>query len=1461
MKPEVRNALPEHWLSELSSKLSRAPSVEAVQAILDELGATSLSNGQVESVLRQLLDATEHKPLLELVLAYGSWSCRLSSWLLKSFPKHSVDEFQTFIHCDILERLSHFLLSLPCTFEREAQLFLSEAKFQVERIPRILKYMADFALDKTETVDEANSGDFVTGRKRKQSHRKHARKMEGQNSSFKQQDLARLNVTDPQTKEDASLNASILLDTLKGTFSQCFDLLQKPEVYGTVQSMFVVLVSTNGGNHRDEKKQQLANCSASEEAPADVTPAAYPCIQPMKAALYFESASGFGDWHILISSRADRDLRGARRSDAKFFEIILKKIVELSNGQFSGDNQKRLTKPDVEFPVFEAKMTRDSRLVYQIDCIPGYENNSERQAIKIFGIYTHAQIDKRFWDSMGYQLSKKGKAYRDRCTFRNQPHDKGDYVIPPATFRLEKEVSDDNIIPELPKEDVDEIHSLLVLEKFVTLSKELLKSGSRHLALNASVDPQEKEIIEHTNSCYVLGRSGTGKTTTVLFKMLGIERAYAQQSEILSVARPRQIFVTQSRVLVTRVEESFSKLWESLEATKKSEEELRELAGQQKLQKEGDSVLYDVDDDVTWKAGLPKKFSLLKDEHFPLFLTFDRLCQLLEGDTENAEGITVNGKRQLVTYNIFLEQYWPHFPQDLTKNLDPALVFNEILGVIKGSEKSLSHVTGYLDLGAYRDLSHRTQHLFANHRHRIYSLFRAYMDRKRKRGEFDSADRTHRILKAFDAAGVPGTKIDYLYVDEAQDNLLIDARLLRLLCRNPNGLFWAGDTAQTIAIGSSFRFDDLKAFLYRLEQRREQGERSATQSELRTFQLAVNYRSHAGIVRCATAVIELITHFWPYAIDSLAPEQGIVDGPNPIFYSGWDTNTVDYIQFLSGNSGELIEFGARQLRDEAAKVELRKQVGDIGLILTLYECKGLEFDDVLLYRFFEDSTVDLSQWRVVLNLVKGATGQSLSAPRFDEERHAGICSELKFLYVAITRSRKNLWIIDCSDKAKPIKTLWESKGYIQSYVPGSDGPRLAQSSTPEEWATTARTLFANRRYLQAMHAFERAGRAREAKISYTHSLRDTARSMQIFDKMAISAKRDAFCSAAESFLECSRGSEGKERRVFLHNAAECFEKAGDCDDSMKDYQRAARAYEDAKEYNIAVRLYEKTEMFDEAVRVTQSHWQEVDKELANHVRQTAKLYYLKNREFGKAKALFDSVEEQLECTYSFRDYARSIQLLGKKAIFAKRNAFFSAAESFLECAQGAEGKERCVLFHNAADCFEEAGNCGDNIKDYRRAARAYEDATEYTPAIRLYSKTGMYDETILVIQNHPQEVDEEFANDVRKKARLYYLENGEFEKAKALLDSVEEPLESREDNIAEGRTMETIDALLDDKEYVESKRWANDLILQGLWESTSLSRKIRYPTDRQLAKDTDAPAPHYTPHLHFFSTGSSFART
>ena len=49
-------------------------------------------------------------------------------------------------------------------------------------------------------------------------------------------------------------------------------------------------------------------------------------IQPMKAALYFDDVEGFGEWSILLSTRAQKDLRDYKRADGAMFRIIMKKI-------------------------------------------------------------------------------------------------------------------------------------------------------------------------------------------------------------------------------------------------------------------------------------------------------------------------------------------------------------------------------------------------------------------------------------------------------------------------------------------------------------------------------------------------------------------------------------------------------------------------------------------------------------------------------------------------------------------------------------------------------------------------------------------------------------------------------------------------------------------------------------------------------------------------------------------------------------------------------------------------------------------------------------------------------------------------------------------------------------------------------------------------------------------------------
>jgi hypothetical protein len=41
-----------------------------------------------------------------------------------------------------------------------------------------------------------------------------------------------------------------------------------------------------------------------------------------------------------------------------------------------------------------------------------------------------------------------------------------------------------------------------------------------------------------------------------------------------------------------------------------------------------------------------------------------------------------------------------------------------------------------------------------------------------------------------------------------------------------------------------------------------------------------------------------------------------------------------------------------------------------------------------------DSTVELAQWRVLLNMLPTQSRGNVPCPRFDEMRHAGVCAEV-----------------------------------------------------------------------------------------------------------------------------------------------------------------------------------------------------------------------------------------------------------------------------------------------------------------------------------------------------------------------------------------------------------------------------------------------------------------------------------
>ena len=303
-------------------------------------------------------------------------------------------------------------------------------------------------------------------------------------------------------------------------------------------------------------------------------------------------------------------------------------------------------------------------------------------------------------------------------------------------------------------------------------------------------------------------------------------------------------------------------------------------------------------------------------------------------------------------------------------------------------------------------------------------------------------------------------KLSTLFVDEAQDQLLIDTQLLRSLVSNPMGHFWAGDTAQTIS-ASAFRFQDLSAAFFEAEQAEalvKSGARPPIQPKM--FNLLVNYRSHRGITNVAASLVDMVSHFFPNSIDSLGREVGITDGTLPLVFDGFEANELQVESFLFGAGDTTMEFGAEQciiVRDEKARTELRGKLGDdFGLILTIYESKGLEFSDVLLYNYFRDSPASEAKWRVILALLNDS---SLSVPTFDLTKHSVILNELRCLYVACTRARNRLWIFDTSPRVDPIKTFLHKRNLVSLCRPGDPLPEMAVSSTPKQWSETAKTLW------------------------------------------------------------------------------------------------------------------------------------------------------------------------------------------------------------------------------------------------------------------------------------------------------------------------------------------------------------------------------------------------------------------
>lgn len=599
-----------------------------------------------------------------------------------------------------------------------------------------------------------------------------------------------------------------------------------------------------------------------------------------------------------------------------------------------------------------------------------------------------------------------------------------------------------------------------------------------------------------------------------------------------------------------------------------------------------------------------------------------------------------------VDYEYFLRYFYPKVAQ--RSACGPLTLWTEIVAYIKGSAESHKHPGWYLSRGTYATLGRKTSFLKAEDKYSVWDLFIEYEKWKLNLGAYDFQDVVNHQLYFLHLHGYLGVPIHYMMIDEVQD--LTHATLLLLGKITEQSLFFSGDTAQTIAKGVGFRFCDLRSLFYK--------DSGLNMPEPSVRQLTVNFRSHGRILDLANSVVSLLEAMFPRTIDKMAKEKSTVDGPKPMILASQSVEELFILLFgahrVQPSSSNLlsrapIEFGCDQViivRNQEEKGRLPAVLKG-ALCLTVYESKGLEFDDVVLFDFFAQSEVPEAQWRILeqLTIVEHKSEEvptdfdaletsplsvRLNNPHFEDIKYSLLCTELKMLYVAITRPRKRLIVFDSHFQIRDyVLQYWRQLGVVDelqvqtgaqslAIVNTSSGEQvvesIAEGSGAEAWRAQGLKMMRFRFYDQALKCFEYAGDQALQERAQCYSLANEAAEaiaktqemleMKKFQRETLlkAEKKQIKQTKSESYEKFLQAGERFKRLGLLKQAARCFFSAqsnqeaallfeaceawGQCAEALcacEDWTRAGAMFSKAGDYARAIDAYRKAKAWDEVL--------------------------------------------------------------------------------------------------------------------------------------------------------------------------------------------------------------------------------------------------------------------------------------
>lgn len=369
---------------------------------------------------------------------------------------------------------------------------------------------------------------------------------------------------------------------------------------------------------------------------------------------------------------------------------------------------------------------------------------------------------------------------------------------------------------------------------------------------------------------------------------------------------------------------------------------------------------------------------------------------------------------------------WFSRMRQVIKDIDGHQAFEEIRGVIAAG------ASGILSRADYRALGVRQSIFPEMQRDKLYDLFEKYCAWLLDAKLYDLN------LVAHQWQSIAASHYDFVVVDEVQDLTVIQLSLVLKTLKKPGHFLLCGDSNQ-IVHPNFFSWSQVKSLFWF-------DSKLAERQKLHV--LTSNFRNGLEATRIANQLLKIkqlrfgsIDRESNFLVQSVGGEAGQVA-------LMVDKDSVK--RELDHKIHQSTQFAVLVMRDED-KAEARKHF-TTPLLFSIHEAKGLEYENIVLYRFISDHRAEFNQ------IAEGVDKASLDISTLHyhraKDKNDKSLEIYKFfvnaLYVALTRAVKNLFIIE-SDTGHPIFDLLD-------LVTGGQVRVDAKESSLEDWQREARKL-------------------------------------------------------------------------------------------------------------------------------------------------------------------------------------------------------------------------------------------------------------------------------------------------------------------------------------------------------------------------------------------------------------------